>query len=292
MAQSTLRIFEGKWAYDDLPDDMFGLDVDADDWHSANATIRKIIVIGKPYHNVSQQQRKIVAKNMEATGAKVKEKALLFVAEFVLVEVECRGEQYISYCAVSSFKERSSVDILSEAETEVPPGCHPDYWGYEEEDSQRIPLIECTQSTNIINCPFVNLESLFTAHVGYGQDSVAKGAFPLPVFQLVQQIWTKYAVPCIQNRPELLMKSLRLCDLEAMCKEHEEFYWKRMTDERNRRTNITFAYLCSQLPDIIILEYILPHFNYFGNYYKKVLFNNKKQIREEQEKVRHLNWTM
>lgn len=277
---------------------MFGLfDVDADDGESTNVTIRKIIVIGEPYHNESIATAKKDCRSEHGSycGANVHERARRFVANFALVQAECRGEQYISYRAVSSFTERSNIEILSEAETELPPGCHPDYWGYEEEEgSQRIPLIECcTPSTKkIINCPFANLEHLFTAHVGYGQDSVAKGAFPPHVFKLVQQIWTKYAAPYIQNSPELLMKVWHLCELEAMCKEHEEYYWKQMTDERDRRTNITFAYLCSQLPDIIILEYILPHFNYFGNYYKKVLFDYKKRLREKQEKVRHLNWKM
>ena len=65
-----------------------------------------------------------------------------------------------------------------------------------------------------------------------------------------------------------------------------------MTDDRKRRTNITFAYLCSKLPDFIILECILPHFNYFHIDRKQILWERKKEIYEAQKKIRHLDWKM
>ena len=87
--------------------------------------------------------------------------------------------------------------------------------------SVAIDLMECTQSTNVINCPFEHLETLFTAHIGYGP--VVKDAFPPLVFQLMQKGWNERIVPKIQNEPEWLKNEneQRLCELEAQWKEDD-----------------------------------------------------------------------
>ena len=272
MSRSKLRIYVGQVSVDELPPDLFKLhgadDDDAGGDSVCRATWHKILVFGTM-----------------CDGSDTR----LFQAEFMLSEIDYRETQYVhtDVHTETLLEERSSVDILSEAVIDAPSNVDADWWG---RSQRRFAFNDCTQPTNIVNCPVENLESMFTANSGYGQNSVIKGAFPLSVFQRLQHIWIEYEAPHINGTAISMMSWYE--DELRLCKQREKELLNMLVD-RDRRTNIVFAQLSSKLPQGIILEHILPHFNNVKN------MNNRESLktvtsfcRNAQKKVEHLEWKL
>ena len=268
MTRSKLRIHVGKVSLDELQPDLFklyGADDDDDGGDSVcRATWHKILVFGTM-----------------CDGSDTR----LFHAEFMLCEIYYRETQYVGTDVHTEtlLEERSSADILSEAAIDAPRNVDADWWGW----SQSIfTFNDCTQPTNIVNCPVEHLESLFTANSGYGQNSVIKGAFPLSVFQRLQRIWNEYEAPRINGTFISMMSWYE--DRLRFCKQREKELLYMLADRKRTRTNIVFAQLSSKLPQGIILEHILPHFNYNRESLKVVT----SDCRYAQKKVEHLEWKL
>ena len=259
---SILRVWSGSKHWE-RPADYFGVENHTEEYESEEEyeglyelKIHQVLVIGRAVHSSNNTR---------------------FVANAMMTEVDYGGPLMKGW-VYSEYKEDSCGTILSDVETTPPPMVHPDLWFNDEES---MSLMSESIDGCEVHCSFDQLECLFTSNSCYSNDSVVKDAFSSSTFQLLQRIWFEKQVPSIQY-----WYNFHLARIAKIERTEQELLTHLLG--RDKKTNITFAFLCVKVPLTIVQNYILPYFNrerYSYHHYRRCL-------EDAQKEVKHLHWTI